>query len=116
MKTKEIDKKVSARAQWQKLLDRITDEMYEEVYCCALVDDYAHKTFDVKSGYIEITMYRNGESEIWIFHNENDHDSTMLQQAIAKNLPDWGEVEALAEYEDKQEENFQKYLWQNCRW
>lgn len=100
------------RSKRAELLSMISDVMRDKVYESALEKD-AYGEFEFPSGWVEITMMRNGEVEVAVVHH-NEHESPALEKAIGDCLPDWSEVEAEAEKDAREEQEFRDYLWRNC--
>lgn len=96
------------------MLSKISEDMHGKVYESAL-ENSAHGCYEFKSGWIEVSMFRTGEVEVMVVHH-NEHESPRLEKAIECCLPDWYEVEAEAEKDMREEQEFRDYLWRNSRY
>lgn len=92
----------------------ISDCMRDKIYESALESDHVWWEFEFPSGWIEVSIHRNGFVEVSVVHC-NEHESPTLEKAIADSLPDWSDVEAEAYESMRKEQEFRDYLWRNCR-
>lgn len=98
-----------------KLFAKVAKEVHDSIYESSLESDNAYASFDCKSGTIEVELTRFGDVNVSVVH-ENDHSSPTLEKAISEHLPDWSDVEAEAEKDMREEQEFRDYLWRNCRY
>lgn len=98
------------------MLSKISDAMWQRVYESALENSTAYGTFEYNDGGVEVTMHRNGNVEVIVYHTGNEHQSPALEKAIADSLPVWGDVEEEAEKDERKETEFMEYLWRDCRY
>ena len=97
----------------KSLIDTISKKMQAEIYESALDYDSIYKEFCFKSGNICITICRNGNVEVDVYH-DNEHKSPTLEKAITSCLPEWGEIEEKVIRDRKEEQEFRDQLWRNC--
>lgn len=96
----------------QSIVDRIEEAIYSE----CLFEDRIFENIEFKDGWIEISMNSNGSCEVSVCHLDNEHESPRLEATIAGMLPDWWSVRTRAEEDEREEQEFQDYLWRNCRY
>lgn len=106
---KRTDKRVSFL---QSIVDRIKEAIYSE----CLWKDRISENIEYKDGWIEIYMKSDGTTEVTVCHSDNEHESPRLEATIADMLPYWWSVRTMAEENKREEQEFQDYLWRNCRY
>lgn len=97
-------------------LQSIADRIEEVIYSECLFEDRISENIEFKDGWIEINMNSNGSCEVSVCHLDNEHESPRLEATIADMLPDWWSVRTRAEEDERKEQEFQDYLWRNCRY
>lgn len=97
------------------LLSKIASGVRESIYESCLESDKTSYSIDVKSGCIEIELTRYGDVKISIGH-DSELPTPNLENSIISCLPDWDDVEAKAEKDMREEQEFRDYLWRNCRY
>lgn len=101
----------------RKLVDEINEHMQNEMYSCIGTDFSAIGRFKLGSTYIDIDYSQRKVSETAVMITAaTEREYPRIEEFIAHHLPDWGEVELKAERDRADEEEFQRYLWDNCRY
>lgn len=98
-----------------RLFAQIADGMRDRIYEASLECDNAYGSFEFGPASVEVDVSRYGEVNVCVVH-DNEHSSPLLEKAIGDHLPDWSDVEAEAEKDRREEEEFRDYLWRNCRY
>ena len=96
----------------QSIVDRIKEAIYSE----CLLEDRISESIEYNDGWIEIYMKSDGTTEVTVCHSENEHESPRLEATIAGMLPDWWSIRTRSEEDEREEQEFQDYLWSNCRY
>lgn len=97
-------------------IDKIAETMKDLVYEECLFSDNVSASFDCNAGNIEVRMKNDGTCEVSVLHYDNERYSTMIESAISCSMPDWHSIQSDAEQKDREEREFQDYLWRNSRY
>ena len=110
--------KVSGRKQGKRdaFLTSIIEKIEERIYAECLGDDHVFVNIESNDGWIEVYMKSDGTCEVVVCHSKNEHESPMLESTITGMLPDWWSIHTRAEEDEREEQEFQDYLWANCRY
>lgn len=94
----------------------IVKKIEERILMECLTSNDVFLRVDYRSGSVEVRMTSSGENEVMVYHSGNDHESPVLEATITGKLPDWWAIHDMAVEEDRKEQEFQRYLWDNCRY
>ena len=110
---KETAQEMASRTLFlQQLVDMIEERIYSE----CLTEDYVCLNIEYADGWIEVYMKSYGTCDVAVYHSKNEHESPTLEATITGMLPDWWSIHTRAEEDDRAEQEFQDYLWTNCRY
>lgn len=97
-------------------LASLVEKMEQAIYDECLFENRVSLNVEYASGTIDIYMTNQGDCEVSVIHADNEHNSPTLEATIAGRIPDWWSIQPRAEDEERKEQEFQDYLWRNCRY
>ena len=97
-------------------LASLVEKMEQVIYEECMYKDRVSLIVEYASGSIEISMTNQGYCEVLVIHADNVHNSPTLEATIAERVPDWWSIQSKVEDEERKEQEFQDYLWRNCRY
>lgn len=86
------------------------------IYEDCLYSDSVTVSFDFESGCIDVEMKNDGMCDVSVFHFDNDRSSGMIESAILDSMPDWNSIQSEVEEGERENREFQDYLWRNSRY
>ena len=101
-----------------QLVSSISSEIYEEMkQTVADGRNYASMQFKVGSVFIEVEMpaWESPKDSVQVIHENYEHRSPRLEEAIRAKLPSWADAERDAQEEKMQWEAQMDYQWRNLR-
>lgn len=101
--------------KFRSFLKQISDKMEDVVSRTVLSNNSATCVFKCSDGFIEVSMTQSG-NEVHVCHYRNYHDSTNLEEAVLKCLPNWEQLYSEAYKEMEKEEDQRAHLVTDSRY
>lgn len=113
---------INLKKRGRELVEEINQHMEKAMSECISANDIAVGRFKLGGYYIDIdysmpwsSAFPSSLSPVTITY-EIEREYPRIEEYLAHHLPDWSDVLEEARKERREEEEFQRYLWDNCRW
>ena len=106
----------------RELVEEVNQHMEKAMKECVSSNDYAVGRFKVGEYHIDIDYSMPWSSAFPSSLNcvtitsASNREYPRIEEYLAHHLPDWSEVIKEVREARREENEFQDYLWRNCRW